>query len=90
TSGSIPAATEFGSDPGLGVWATVGDRKVLVGNQRLLEARRIPTEALISPAELARLKGQTAVFVAIDGRPAGIIAVADAIKASPPAAVTAL
>ena len=90
TPGSIPAATAFGSDPGLGVWATADGRKVLVGNQRLLEARGIPTEALTSPAELARLKGQTAVFVAIDDRPAGIIAVADAIKASTPEAVTAL
>ncbi len=89
-SGTKPPLSDFGSDPGLGVWATVGDHKVLVGNRRLMEARQVPTEALISPAELARLKGQTAVFVAIDGRPAGILAIADAIKASTPEAVTTL
>jgi Cu+-exporting ATPase len=90
TPGPTPPALEFGSDPGLGIWATVGGRKVLVGNQRLLEARGVATEALLSPAELARLKGQTAVLVAIDDRPAGVIAVADAIKASTPEAITKL
>lgn len=90
TPGPMPPALEFGSDPGLGIWATVGGRKVLVGNRRLLEARGVSTEALLSPAELARLKGQTAVLVAIDGRPAGVIAVADAIKASTPEAITTL
>ncbi len=84
------AATGFASDPGLGVWATVDGRLVLVGNQKLLAARQVAATELLALADSYRAKGQTTVFVAVDGKPAGLIGIADAIKASSAAAVEAL
>ena len=71
---------EFEALPGLGVRATVSGRQVLAGTERLLRGSGVglgPLEPLLAQAQAA---GQTAVAVAVDGRPAGVIALADQPK----------
>jgi Cu2+-exporting ATPase len=83
-------ATGFESVPGQGARATVDDHLVAVGNQRLMQADRVDIEALAERrAELAA-SGRTAVIVAIDGRAAGLIAIADAVRPTSRDAVLAL
>ncbi|MGB0217728.1 MAG: copper-transporting P-type ATPase [Sinimarinibacterium flocculans] len=89
--GISPApATGFDSDPGLGVWATVGGREVAIGNQRLLQARGVDPGELAATADQQRADGATAIYVVVDQRVAGLLVVADAIKASAADAVRAL
>lgn len=73
---------DFRSVTGKGVSGTVSGRAVAVGNAALLRALDIPSDGLEPRAEVLRQDGATAVFVAIDRRPAAVIAVADPIKAS--------
>jgi len=87
---SLRAVTDFDSDPGLGVWGRVDGRIVMIGNERLLEQRDIEARELLSAADHARSHGATAVLVAVDGKAAGVITIADAIKASTPEAIAAL
>jgi heavy metal translocating P-type ATPase len=82
--------TEFGSVTGKGVTGTIGSRKVAVGNAKLLKDTGVVSADLESRADELRREGATAMFVAIDGRPAGIIAVADPIKATTPVALERL
>ena len=86
----LPNVTGFESDPGLGVWGQVDGHRVLVGNLRLMEREQITASELQALAEELRDQGQTTVFVAVDGEPAGLVGVADAIKPSTREAVTAL
>jgi Cu+-exporting ATPase len=72
---------------GKGVTGTVRGRVVAVGNAALLGALGIPMTELEAPAESFRREGATSMFVAIDGRPTGVIAVADPIKATTSAAL---
>jgi Cu+-exporting ATPase len=75
---SIPEA--FISVTGQGVMGTVDGHLVLVGNSRLLMDNNIPVTGLESDINRLQSDGKTAMLVAIDGSPAGIIAVADTIK----------
>jgi Cu+-exporting ATPase len=86
----VPVAEDFDSDPGLGVWGRVEDKRVVVGNARLLERRGIAGDALMAPAEAARARGATAIFVGVDDRVAGLLVIGDAIKPTSPAAIAAL
>jgi Cu+-exporting ATPase len=63
---------------------------VILGNLRLLQDSGIGTSELAETAEALRSKGQTAMLVAVDGKPAGVLAVADPIKASTPEALSQL
>lgn len=90
TSATGAVVEAFQSDPGLGVWCNVDGHRVLVGNAHLLERDRIPTEEILQLAEPYRAQGQTTVFVAVDGQPAGLLGIADAVKATTPDAVKAL
>jgi Cu+-exporting ATPase len=83
-------AGEFDSDPGLGVWGRVLGREVLVGNLRLMQRHGVAVDGLAKLAEAERSEGATAVYVAIDGRPAGLLVIADAIKETTQAAVDAI
>jgi Cu+-exporting ATPase len=89
---SVPLADVqgFQSDTGKGVSGTVDGRLVAIGNARHLEALGIDGEPLRARAEALRLEGQTVMFVAVDRRPAGLIGVADPIKATTHEAVQAL
>jgi Cu+-exporting ATPase len=86
----IAAAQSFESDPGLGVWGRVGQREVKVGNLRLMERDGVDVDALAAAADAERAQGATAIFAAVDGKAAGVVIVADAIKATTPAAIEAL
>jgi Cu+-exporting ATPase len=89
--GSVPAATEFEAIPGQGVAGRVGVTPVLLGSRRLLEQRgAAPGEALVTRADELRARGETVVFVAIEGRAAGLLGIADPIKASTPEALAEL
>jgi Cu+-exporting ATPase len=81
---------DFDSDPGLGVWGTIDDRKVLIGNLRLMQKHDVAVDELTAQAEAEREDGATAIYVAVDNAPAGLLIIADAIKESTQAAIDAL
>ena len=82
--------TNFASITGKGVTGISGGRRVAVGNAALLEDRGAPGADLEVRADALRKEGATALFVAVDGKAAGVIAVADPIKATTMAALDAL
>lgn len=91
TRGVTPAdATDLASTTGEGVEANVRDRRVAIGNEKMMRRVGIDDEAWLGSAENGRKQGQTVMFVAFDGRPAGLIAVADPIKPTSAAAIAAL
>ncbi|MDZ7668073.1 MAG: copper-translocating P-type ATPase [Gammaproteobacteria bacterium] len=81
---------DFESVTGQGVQGRVGDRQVAVGNRKLMERAGSMDEEIARRAESLREKGQTVMFVAIDGTLAGFIAVADPIKETTPQAIDSL
>jgi Cu+-exporting ATPase len=83
----IPRADQFRSLPGRGVTGTLEGHSVAVGNAGLLHELRIDADIFASRAESLRAEGQTVMFVAIDGRVAGILGVTDPIKPSTAAAI---
>ncbi len=83
-------ASNFQSMPGKGVTGIVAKRIVVVGTRVLLEDSGVASDDLLPKAEQLRTAGQSVMFVAVDGRPAGVIGVADPIKASTPEAVELL
>ena len=87
---ALEGVAEFRSVTGKGVVGIVGGRPAAVGNSRLFEEFHIPADELGQRAASLRKEGATSMLVAIDGRAAGVIAVADPIKASTPAALESL
>jgi Cu+-exporting ATPase len=87
---ALIAASSFNSVTGKGVTGTVDGHFVALGNRALMDDLRIDVSGFLDQAEALRNEGQTVMFVAIDGRPAGIVAVADPIKDSTPGAIRAL
>ncbi len=81
---------EFRSITGSGVLGRVDGRAVAVGNFRLLEELAVDREPWVEKADALRRDGQTVVFVAIDGKPGGLLGVADPIKPSAPEAIRLL
>src|SRR5262249_31674204 len=75
---------------GKGVIGVVDQQRIALGTAGYLRELSIDTDPLASEAERLRGDGATASFVAIDGKPAGIIAIADPIKATTPDALKAL
>ncbi|MFC0601477.1 heavy metal translocating P-type ATPase [Streptomyces palmae] len=86
----LPSAEAFDSVTGKGVRATAGGRAVLVGNARLLRDARVDTGPLDRVAAELSAQGKTPVLAAVDGAPAGVLAVADTVKEDSPAAIAAL
>jgi Cu2+-exporting ATPase len=83
-------ASEFVAVPGHGLRAVVDGRRVLIGNERLLSGDGVETTDLVSRADGLAAEGKTVILVAVDGRPAGIVAAADQVKPSAERAVAAL
>jgi Cu+-exporting ATPase len=83
-------ACAFDSLTGKGVRGTVDGREVALGNQRLLESLGVDPGPLVARAEQQRAEGETVMFVVVDGRPVGLICVADPIKQRAPEALAAL
>jgi P-type Cu+ transporter len=86
----LAAVEEFRSVTGKGVVGRVERRPVALGNQKLLEEAGIDPGPLAERAEALRREGQTVMFVGIDGRPAGLLGVADPIKDSTAEAIAML
>ncbi|HZZ30571.1 MAG TPA: copper-translocating P-type ATPase [Phenylobacterium sp.] len=86
----LSEAADFGSAVGKGVLGTVDGRSVVLGGVRLMTERGVTLGALEAEAEALRREGVTAIFAAVDGRLAGVLGIADPIKASSPEAVRAL
>lgn len=76
----IPAASAFEARPGRGIVATVQGRSIVVGNEALLREQSIQTGGLVEQAGALAERGSTPVFVAVDGRPAGVLGIADTLK----------
>jgi Cu+-exporting ATPase len=89
---SVPfAAVEaFDSPIGKGVTGVVDGKKLVIGNRRIMAEGGIDTTPLDRSADELRREGATAIFVAVDGKAAGIVAIADPIKPTTPAAVASL
>lgn len=77
---TVPTASDFASRTGLGLTGTVEGRRVAIGNDALMEELHVDSSALMGRADSLRELGQTVVLVAVDGREAGILGVADPIK----------
>ena len=71
----------FGAVPGHGIAATVGGRTILVGNPQMLRDRQISLAGAEAAGRGLAREGKTPVYVAVDGKLAGIVAVADTLKA---------
>jgi Cu+-exporting ATPase len=80
----------FDSPTGRGALGTVEGRRVVLGNARFLQDQGIATDTLAGNAEQLRQDGATAIFAGVDGRVAGVLAIADPVKASTPEALAAL
>ncbi|EQC3959118.1 copper-translocating P-type ATPase, partial [Klebsiella pneumoniae] len=87
---SLPALTEFDSITGMGVRATVDGERVEVGADRFMRELGLDIEYFSKTAIRLGNEGKSPLYVAIDGRLAAIIAVADPIKSSTPIAINAL
>jgi Cu+-exporting ATPase len=87
---AVPEASEFKSLPGWGLEARVEGRPVLLGNAALMIGRGIDLTGWTDRAESLSAQGKTAMYAAVDGRPAGLLAVADPLKAKSVAAVARL
>jgi P-type Cu+ transporter len=80
----------FESVTGMGVKATVDGARVVLGNRKMMDDVKIGVEPLTEIAEAMRADGQTVMFIAVDGKAAGVIGVADPIKATTPEAIREL
>ncbi len=86
----VPPAIEFETSPGRGVRAEVGGAEVLVGTDRYLSEAGVDPSGLIAEKERLEGEGKTALCVAVGGRPAAVLAVADTLKEHSAQAVSAL
>jgi Cu+-exporting ATPase len=87
---AMQEVADFKSITGKGVTGKIGGRPVALGNAQLLKDTGVAATGLESRAGGLRRDGATAILVAIDGRPAGIIAVADPVKPTTPDAIASL
>lgn len=86
----LPDADDFDSPNGKGVTGKIDGKKVLLGNRLLMEAESVDTSAFEEEAEQLRKDGATVIFAAVDGNVCGLLAIADPVKETTEAAITAL
>lgn len=86
----IPSAKNFESFTGKGVRGSIQGKSISVGNEKLMKELEISMNGFDQKKEQLQSEAQTVIFVAIDGKVAGIIAIADPIKASTPEAIQTL
>jgi len=82
--------TSFAAIPGHGIEATVEGRAMLLGNQKLMSDRKVALSSLEARAQQLAEEGKTPMYAAVDGKAAGIVAVADTVKDDSRAAIAAL
>ena len=86
----IITPSQFKAVTGHGIAAQVGENSVVIGNLSLIQQHNIPTEAFEEAAERLQTEAKTVLWVAIDGRIEGLLAVADTLKSEAQAAVAEL
>ncbi len=86
----VLAAAQFENVPGHGATATVAGHRVAVGNTRLMERETVALGELDAQRALIAAEGRTVVWVAVDGKAVGLIAIADAVRPTSKQAVAAL
>ena len=84
---SLASTDHFQSVTGQGVTGSIDGHAVALGNLKLMQALAVDAQQLSTEADAARAEGQTVMLVAIDGKAAGLISVADPIKQSTPEAI---
>jgi P-type Cu+ transporter len=87
---ALQDVTDFKSATGKGITGNVGGRQVAIGNAKFLSEIGVASADLETRASDLQREGATAIFIAVDGQPGGVIAIADPIKASTPAALAKL
>ncbi len=87
---SLLPEADFASITGQGAQATVSGKMVAVGNEKLMRSIGAHDAHLVQSAEVYRQDGQTVIFVAVDGKSAGLLGVADPVKATTPQAIEQL
>ena len=87
---AVETAIDFDAPTGKGVIGTVDSRRVAIGNPAYLSELGVDTATLTDAADRHRREGATAILVAVDGKAAGVIAIADPVKESTPSALAAL
>ena len=87
---ALAEVTDFDAPVGRGVTGSVEGRRLVIGNLRIIEEAGIDAGVLAAEADRHAQEGATVIFVAIDGQAAGVIAIADPIKATTPGALAAL
>jgi Cu+-exporting ATPase len=87
---TLPDPSSFAAIPGHGIEATVEGRVLLLGNVKLMRDRKVALGDLEARAQQLADDGKTPMFAAIDGKPAGIVAVADTVKADSLMAIQSL
>ena len=87
---SIQRATDFISVTGKGVTGKIGGKSVALGNAKLMADLGVTLGDIEEKADQLRSDGATALFLAIDGKPGGVIAIADPVKSTTPAALDSL
>jgi Cu+-exporting ATPase len=90
TAGTPPEVEAFEALPGYGVRAVVGGHSMLIGTRRLMNANSIIFHQALPEMERLEAEGRTVMLVAVDGAYAGLLAVADTLKASTPSAIASL
>jgi Cu+-exporting ATPase len=87
---NLSDASEFDSPTGKGVVGTVEGHKIMIGNAPFLAETGVDSQLLAAEADALRSDGATVIFMAVDGKPAGLFAIADRIKPTTPGAISAL
>lgn len=87
---TLEAASEFDSRTGRGVVGRIEGRNVGIGNQKLMLALGAEVDVVLATADSMRSEAQTVMFLAVEGRLAGLVGVADPIKESTPEAIAGL
>jgi Cu+-exporting ATPase len=87
---AIPKVRGFDSPAGKGAYGMADGKRLAIGSPAFLKELGIDTEAFAARADALRAEGATAIFLAINGKVAGILAIADPVKATTPAALAAL
>jgi len=86
---SLLDSKNFQAIAGLGIEATIDSKRILLGNLRLMEEKKVSLNGLSNKAEQLSNEGKTSMFLAVEGEAAGIIAVADTLKENSKKAVEA-
>ncbi|MBN8242749.1 heavy metal translocating P-type ATPase [Nitratireductor aquimarinus] len=87
---TLETASDFEAITGKGVSGTVSGNHVALGNRAMMEEAGVTVDALVEQADALRSDGKTAMFVSVDGKAAGLIAVADPVKETTADAIRAL